>query len=231
VSCELIGESLPAPYTLESLKLHVKTNPFQASIISSLWRYLHLLLSASACRTTSATHPWLSIDISSQQGAQQQTWQLSIDGTVGWTNTRPVDRPYSAYYVGSINTSTVQKTLSVSIMSQHFDAVCPTCRVHALSSDAARWRRANGRALIGSGVSGCIGEFAGAASRDVRLQFTTVLKGTWNAHCHLLRTTDWDTNWSHGVLTKCSGYSSLIPTRKIDCLLIQNRFFWIPVQF
>ena len=38
--------------------------------------------------------------------------------------------------------------------------------------------RANGRALIGSGVSGCIGEFAGAASRDVRLQFTTVLKGT-----------------------------------------------------
>ena len=138
MSCELIGESLPAPYTLESLKLHVKTNPFQASIISSLRRYLHLLLSAGACRTTSATHPWLSIDISSQQGAQQQTWQLSIDGTVGWTNTRPVDRPYSAYYVGSISTSTVQKTLSVSIMSQHFDAVCPTCRVHALSSDAAR---------------------------------------------------------------------------------------------
>jgi len=66
-------------------------------------------LTAYAAERRRARRPQLSIDIFCPQGAQLQTrlppLPLSIDGTVGRTDertdARPLDRPCSAYYVGS----------------------------------------------------------------------------------------------------------------------------------
>jgi len=82
----------------------------------STWRYLHLLLSSGTCRTTSATRPWLSTDISCpQQQTHRQPLLLLIDGTDRWTNTRPLHRSCSAYYVGSVNNLMIPKTLDVDV--------------------------------------------------------------------------------------------------------------------
>ena len=63
---------------------------------------------AGACSTAPAAYPHLSIDISSRRTLSSKPTGRSIDGqtngqTGRQTNTVPLHRPCSAYYVGSVN--------------------------------------------------------------------------------------------------------------------------------
>jgi len=58
---------------------------------------------------------------------------LSIDGTDRWTDTRPLHRPCSAHYTGSINNAAIQRTLDVCMTLRRPKGVRPTCWIpHAL---------------------------------------------------------------------------------------------------
>jgi len=193
--CELFGESLPAPYTLESLKLHVKTRLSSLLCLLSTWCCQYLLISTGTCRMMPAAHLQLSIDNSCPLGTQQQSRRppllLLIDGTDWRTDTRPLRRRCCAYYVGSINNSMVQRTLDMSITLQRLDAnaICFIYWVlHPLSwsrqtmteqmdirnhahADQPRVKRLHWRHDLWCLV---------LTSRGIGLQFTAELKGTWN---------------------------------------------------
>jgi len=80
---------------------------------------------AAERRHACSTAPVVSIDISYQQGAQQQTHRplllLSINGADRWTDTRPFHRAYSAYNVGRVskrehlNSECVELTVDVKV--------------------------------------------------------------------------------------------------------------------
>jgi len=81
--------------------------------------------------------------ISCPQGAQQQTRRQPLLLSISWTDdgqtdTRPLHKPCSTYYVGCVDNLMMQKTLDVIMTSQRLNATHPTCRFYAPSADAAR---------------------------------------------------------------------------------------------
>ena len=82
----------------------------------STWHCPHLLLSVVLWCRVDAGRPPLSINISCQHGAQQQTCHMPLlqsnDGTNRWKDTRPFHRPCSAYYVGSDNNPLLHQSVS-----------------------------------------------------------------------------------------------------------------------
>ena len=76
----------------------------------------HICCWVPCCGAVDAGRPPLSINISCQHGAQQQTCHMPLlqsnDGTNRWKDTRPFHRPCSAYYVGSDNNPLLHQSVS-----------------------------------------------------------------------------------------------------------------------
>jgi len=66
------------------------------------WSYPHLLLSAGAVSAPAAIGRYLLLTRHSA-ATNRPPLLLSIDGTDGWTDTRPLHRFFSAYYLGSVS--------------------------------------------------------------------------------------------------------------------------------
>jgi len=90
---------------------HLNRSVFSLLCWLSVWHCPHFLLSTGACSDAVTAEHWhllygLSIDICCLQGAQQQTpTHHCCCRTDGRTDTQPLHRPCSAYYVGSVNNS------------------------------------------------------------------------------------------------------------------------------
>jgi len=66
------------------------------------WSYPHLLLSVGAFSAPAAIGRYL-LPTRHSAATNRPPLLLSIDGTDGWTDTRPLHRFFSAYYLGSVN--------------------------------------------------------------------------------------------------------------------------------
>jgi len=119
----------PAPYILESLKLHVKTSPCWASIVGSQCDVTHIccLSLAPVKQHLQHVYGYPSISPARMVLSSKPADSHCCCWSTGWTDSWPVRRPCSTYYVGSISNLMIQKTLEVSMTSQLLDAIYPTC--------------------------------------------------------------------------------------------------------